>query len=422
MTLISSHRSSDRQAVVLGYDAISPLGEDFSLAWDRAIKGESGIGPLTRFPMDDRFPVRIAGQVEDINNLDYPFLKPRELAKWSSPIFKHAMVTTARALERSGLEITDAIAPRTCVTYSSALGGVDAVLAADRRLVRENKLPKPFTNPNACINMVGGKISILLGATGPITATISACATGVTSMIMGAMFLEQGFADVAICGAVDFALVPTIIAGFATMNGAYYPKAGEEDIPQAASRPFSLNRRGFVVSEGAGAVILATREFARSWGLKHQVEIAGWAMTSDAHHVVAPHFPTVKRCMELSLDHAGIDGKAVSSVNAHATSTRIGDKVEFDALSELFQGNIPPVTANKSLIGHAMGASSVIETIFAVQGMMENRLLPTINYLPDPDMVLDSVSGTAQNLAQEYVLKNAFGFGGCNACIVLKNR
>ena len=413
--------ASHRQSVILGYDAVSALGTQFPAAWERALKGDSGIGPLTRFPMDESFPVRIAGEVECIDDLDYPFLKPRERARWTSPIFKHAMLTTSRAIERSGIEITPDIAPRIAITYSSALGGVDAVLAADRRLVRENRLPKPFTNPNACINMVGGKVSILTGATGPITATISACATGATSMIIGAMFIEQGLCDVVICGAVDFALVPAIIAGFSTMNGTFYPKPGEKVPAQAASRPFSRNRRGFVVSEGAGAVILAAREFAQSWGLTYQVALAGWGMTSDAHHVVAPHLPTVTQCMALSLAHAGIDPGAISSINAHATSTQVGDKVEYDALSAVFGKKMPPVTANKSMIGHAMGASSAIETIFAVQGMVDGQIPPTINYDPDPDMAFDCVADNARRLDQSYVLKNAFGFGGCNACMVLQN-
>ncbi|HBT87713.1 beta-ketoacyl synthase N-terminal-like domain-containing protein, partial [Desulfobacter sp.] len=138
--------SSHRQAVILGYDAVCALGTRFPDAWEKALRGDSGIGPLTRFPMDDNFPVRIAGEVESIDDLDYPFLKPRERAKWTSPIFKHAMLTTSRAIERSGIEITPDIAPRTAITYSSALGGLDAALEADRRLVKENRLPKPFTN------------------------------------------------------------------------------------------------------------------------------------------------------------------------------------------------------------------------------------------------------------------------------------
>lgn len=331
------------------------------------------------------------------------------------------MLSVARALERSGLEIGPELAPRVAVTYSSAIGGLDAVLTADRRLREANKLPHPYANPNACINMVGGKIAIQTGAQGPIVSTITACATGLTSMIIGAMFLAQGKADVVICGAVDFALVEPIVAGFYTMNGVYIPKEGqEEDAPQAASRPFSANRRGFVLSEGAGAVILASRDFARSHGLPFSTELAGWGMTSDANHFVAPHFATIKQCMHNAIHDAGITPADIAAVNAHAASTRVGDKVEYDALRAVFGTKIPPVSANKSLIGHAMGASSVIESIFAIKSMQEEMLLPTINYSPDPEIDIDCVAETKRPLAQEYVLKNSFGFGGCNSCAVFK--
>lgn len=408
-------------AVIVGYDAVSPLGLDLTDQWARAVQGESGIGPLTRFPISADFPVRIAGQAPDIDHLDYSFLKPREQACWRSPIFKYALLTVRRALEKSGLSITPDIANRVAVTYSSAIGGIDAVLNADRLMISAAKWPHPYTNPNACINMVGGRISMLTGATGPILATITACATGVTSIIIGAMLLSQGQADVAICGAVDFALVEPIVAGFATMNGAYVPKEGRHDEPPAAaSRPFSAHRRGFVISEGAGAIILAAKPFARANGLKYNAEIAGWGMTSDAHHFVAPYFDTVKHCMEKSMTHAGMGPQDIQAVNAHATSTRIGDQVEYEALRAVFGKRIPPVTANKSLMGHAMGASSAIESIFALQGLLTETLPPTINYQPDPALELDCVPEGQRRLRQEHVLKNAFGFGGCNACMIFR--
>ncbi|MEJ2640123.1 MAG: beta-ketoacyl-[acyl-carrier-protein] synthase family protein [Desulfosarcinaceae bacterium] len=407
--------------VIIAYDAISPLGIDLDTQWQRAVEGQSGIGPLTRFALNDEFPVRIAGQVASIDHLPYPFLKPREEARWPSPVFRYALLTVQRALEKCGLEISADLAPRVAVTFSSAIGGVDAVLNADRNLKASGKLPLPCVNPNSCINMVGGKVSMLTGATGPICATITACATGLTSMIVGAMLMEQGRADVAICGAVDFALVEPIVAGFATMNGAYVPKEGApEEPPAAASRPFSINRRGFVISEGAGCIVLATRQFARTHGIPSSVEMAGWSMTSDAHHFVAPFLDTVRRCIAQSIDDAGVPPEAIDAVNAHAASTRIGDKVEFDALADVFQKMIPPITANKSLIGHCMGASSAIETILAVKSMEEGLLLPTINHLPDPEMKIDIAPSTARSLSQQYVLKNAFGFGGCNACAVFK--
>jgi 3-oxoacyl-[acyl-carrier-protein] synthase II len=407
--------------VILGYDAVSPLGTDLETQWERAVKGESGITALTRFPLRAGFPVRVAGQVDEIDTEPYPFLRPREMAHWTSPIFRYALLVVHRALKKSGIEITPGIAPRVAVTFGSAVGGLDAVIQADRLLVSEGKLPHPFTNPNSCINMVGGKVSIFTKATGPICTPVTACATGCSSMIMGAMFLQQGMADVSVCGAVDFALVEPIVGGFATMNGAYRPKEEEPDGPiEKLSRPFSVDRRGFIVSEGAGCVIIATKEFASAHGLNARIEIAGWGMTSDAFHFVAPNFETVKRCIVESIQHSGLEPQDIDAVNAHAASTKVGDKVEADALREVFQGKIPPVSANKSQIGHAMGASSAVESVFAMEGLLRNTLLPTINYKADPDIVLDCVPEGARHLEHEVVLKNALGFGGCNACIVFR--
>jgi len=408
-----------KKAVVVGYDAVSALGTDLKTQWNRALKGESGVKALTRFPVKENFPVHIAGQVDDIDTSPYSFLSPRALALWPSPIFKYAMLVAHRALQASRIEITPSLGPRIAVTFSSAIGGQDSLLNADRRMVSRDKLPPPYANPNSCINMVGGKISILTGATGPMTTTVTACATGVTSMIIGAMFLEQDMADVVICGAVDFPLVEPIVAGFATMNCTYRPKQGPTDgLPSRASCPFSVDRRGFVISEGAGAIIIVTEEFARTHGLNYQIEIAGWSMTSDAYHFVAPNFETVRRCIAESIENAGIRPSDIDAVNAHAASTKIGDKVEYDALKAVFGKDMVPVSANKSMIGHAMGASSAIESIFLIEGMLNGVLLPTINYIPDPEIELDCIPEGTRSLHQEYILKNAFGFGGCNSCIV----
>lgn len=410
-----------KKTFILGYDAVSPLGTDLPSQLQRASAGECGIGHLTRFPLSEDFPVRVAGQVADIDLSPYSFLQPREMAHWTSPIFKHALLVVHRALKRSGIEITSSIAPRVAITFSSAVGGMDAVLQADRLMVAENKMPHPFTNPNSCINMVGGKVSILTGATGPICSTITACATGTTSLIIGEMLLQRDMADVVIAGAVDFPLVAPIVAGFATMNGAYRPKEGQPyEPPEKTSRPFSLNRRGFVVSEGAGAIIIATDEFVRTHGLNPKIELSGWAMTSDAGHFVSPKLETVQRCISQAINNAGLKPEDIDAVNAHATSTKIGDKVEVEAIKNIFGKNIPPLSANKSLLGHAMGASSAIETILAMEGMLNNIVLPTINYLPDPEITVDCVAEGSRNLPQEFVLKNAFGFGGCNSCIILR--
>ncbi len=406
--------------VILGTDLVSPLGTEQDTQVAAALSGISGVGPLTRFELKDGFPVTVAGQVPGFDAGPYPFLSPRQMAHWFSPVFKHALLVVHRAMQRAGVEIDAGLAPRVAITFSSAIGGLDAVLDADRKLQASGRLPHPFVNPNSCINMVGGKVSILTGATGPITTSITACATGCSSLIAGAQFLASGDADVAICGAVDFPLVEPIVAGFATMNGAYKTKPGEAVDPAMVSRPFSADRRGFVVSEGAAALILASPEFAAAHGLAPVAELAGWAMTSDASHFVAPNRPTVARCMAQAIERAGLSPSDVDSINAHATSTKVGDKVEVEALGDVFGEHIPPVTANKSLIGHCMGASSAIETVLAIEAMRAGKLPPTLNHRPDPELALASLVVEPTTLTSRVVLKNSFGFGGCNACLVLR--
>ncbi len=405
--------------VVLGYDAISSLGATLGEQWERAEHGHGGIGPLTRFPLPDEFPVRIAGQVADLPDRAFPYMSPRELGHWTSPIFRYGMLVVHRTINNIGLEIAPEIAPRVATTFSTAIGGLDAVIKADRTMTASGKLPHPFVNPNSCINMVTGKVAILTGATGPILATVTACATGCSSLIIGALLLQAGLADVAICGAVDFPLIEPIVAGFATMNGAYKSLPEEADA-RTASRPFSVARRGFIISEGAGCVVIAHERFANAHGLPYRIALAGWSMTADAYHFVAPKRETIGRCMHEAIASAGLHPHDIDAVNAHAASTKVGDATEADALHDVFGNTMPPLTANKSLIGHAMGAASALELIYAMEGMIRGKLLPTINYTPDPTLALNTVGTTTIDLHQEFVLKNSFGFGGCNACIVLQ--
>jgi 3-oxoacyl-[acyl-carrier-protein] synthase II len=408
--------------LLLAWDGVTSLGVDWDDSWTRASAGESGIGPLTRFPLRPDFPVRIAGQVDMDPAAIEPLptcLRPREMAHWKSPVFRYGMLVVHRALAKAGIEITPELAPRVAVTFSTAIGGLDAVVDADRAMVANAALPLPYMNPNSCVNMIAGKISMLSGATGPCITTVTACATGSTSMAMGAMLLDAGRADLVIAGAVDFPLVEPIVAGFSTMNGAFKPKTAEDDAhPERASRPFSVDRRGFVIAEGAGCVIMSSPEFARGHGLRTGFELAGWALTSDAHHPVAPNRPTIARCIGEAISDAGIPREAIAAVNAHASSTKVGDKIEDEALHDVFGDHVPPVSANKSQLGHAMGAASVIESMLALEGMRHGTLLPTLNFTPDPEIHLDVVTSARSQPDQEYVLKSAFGFGGTNTCLV----
>jgi 3-oxoacyl-[acyl-carrier-protein] synthase II len=410
--------------VLLGWDGVSCMGLDWSAAWQRAVRGESGIVPLTRFPLRPDFPVRIAGQVNlDPDAIDPcpPCLRPREMAHWKSPVFRYSMLAVHRALAKSGITITPALAPRVAVTFSTAIGGLDALVDADRAFVATGALPLPYMNPNSCVNMIAGKIGILAGATGPCITTVTACATGSTSMAMGAMLMDAGRADLVIAGAVDFPLVESIVAGFSTMNGAFRPKTEEDAChPERASRPFSVDRRGFVISEGAGCVVMATADFAKAHGLCPTCELCGWSLTSDAHHPVAPFRPTIAACMAEAIARSGLRPSAIAAVNAHASSTRLGDKIEAEALHDVFGDHVPPVSANKSQFGHAMGAASAIESMLALEGMRNGLLLPTINFVHDPEIDLDIVTETRPLRDQEYVLKNAFGFGGTNTCLIFR--
>ena len=196
-----------RGPLIVGYDCVTPLGLELEDQWQAALAGKSGIGPLTRFDAGPDFPVRIAGQLPDTGHLDYPFLSPRQQAMWSSPVFRYALLVVTRALEKSGIEIDARLGPRVAVTFSSAVGGLDAVLVADRNLQAAGRLPHPYANPNSCINMVSGKVAMHTGATGPIMSTITACATGLSSLLTGAMLIALQRADLAICGAVDLSLI-----------------------------------------------------------------------------------------------------------------------------------------------------------------------------------------------------------------------
>ncbi len=407
--------AASSRPVVLGYDAVSPLGTTLAEQWERAVAGESGVGPLRRFPLRDEFPVRIAGEVPPCDFGDDPCLSPRRLAPWSSPVFAHGIMLARRAVARAKIPTSDEMGPRMAVTFGTAVGGLDAVIASDRALVARGSLPKPWSNPNSCINMPTGAVAIALGATGPIVNPVTACATGATSVALGALLLESGAADVAVCGAVDFSLVEPIVAGFATMNGAY--KSRPNEIPTAVSRPFAEGRAGFVVAEGAAALVLATPEFAQHHRLEPICTLAGWAMNADAFKPVAPRRETVTRCMQLALNHAGIAPSKVSAISAHAASTVVGDRIEAEALQDVFGAQTPPVTALKSQTGHMMGASSGLESIFAIEGMVRGLLPPTLNYTPDAAFAVNAVE-EPRRLPQDFVLKNAFGFGGANTCLV----
>lgn len=409
--------------VICGYDMVTPLGEEPQAQWEAFAAGRSGVVRLDRFEHDESYPVRVAGQVPAVDFSAQDFWSERDAGNWFSPVIFHSMLVARRALAHAGLVITPDNAPRVGITFSSAIGGLDAMIDAEAK-VRRGLTPHPFTNPNGCLNLVAGKVSILTGAKGPIFSPVAACATGAASVASAALLLQTGRADAVIAGACDFPLLRSLLASFASMNGAFQSRKDSDRAfsdPARASRPFSKDRKGFVVSEGAAAIVVSTRGYAEARGLPVLAAVAGIGMTSDAAHYVAPSLPTITACMREAIRDAGLQPGDIPAVNAHAASTGVGDATEVKALRAVFGDDFRlPVSANKSQIGHTMGVSSAIELILACEGMRRGVLLPTLNYDPDPAIEIDAVAEGARSFEHDIVLSNSFGFGGCNVCLVLR--
>jgi 3-oxoacyl-[acyl-carrier-protein] synthase II len=418
-----ARQPSAKDIVIVGYDMVTPLGTELEAQWAAFAAGRSGVGPIRRFDLTEEFPVRVAGQVPDVDFSKLAFWNERDAANWFSPVIFHSMLVAHRALLNAGLAITDGNAARVAVTFSSAIGGLDAMIGAETK-VRAGLTPHPFTNPNGCLNLVAGKVSILTGAKGPIFSPVAACATGAASIACAAMLLETGRADAVIAGACDFPVLRSLIASFSSMNGAFSSRKPDDRAfadPTKVSRPFSKDRKGFVVSEGAAALVVTTRGYADAHGLPIRAVVEGFGMTSDAKHYVAPNPPTIVACIEQALARAAVGPAEICAVNAHAASTGVGDATEVKALRTVFGDDFrQPVSANKSQIGHTMGASSAIELILAIEGMLRGVLLPTINHVPDPELAADFVPDAARAFPHERVLSNSFGFGGCNVCVVVR--
>jgi 3-oxoacyl-[acyl-carrier-protein] synthase II len=417
-----SRPSEQTDIVISGYDMVTPLGTELEAQWEAFAAGRSGVDWVSRYPVLDGDPVRVAGQVPPVDPATCDFWSERDEANWFSPVIFHSILVARRALAHAGLEIDGENRRRIGVTFSSAIGGLDAMIQAEDR-VRQGLTPHPFTNPNGCLNLVGGKVSIQTGAEGPIFSPVAACATGAVSVATAALLLGRGKADAVIAGACDFPVIRSLLSSFAAMNGAFQSQKESDRAyrdPHAVSRPFSVDRKGFVVSEGGAALIVTTRGYAETNGLPIRAVVEGFGMTSDAKHYVAPNLPTIVECIREALRDAGVEPHEIEGINAHAASTRVGDATEVEALDEVFGPDLRlPVTANKSQIGHAMGASSAIEIILAVEGMKRNLFLPTINYQADPKLGIDPVAEGARLREHRRVLANSFGFGGCNVCTVI---
>jgi 3-oxoacyl-[acyl-carrier-protein] synthase II len=414
----------NRRVYVVGYDAATALGNTFAKTWQGAVGGLAGFRRLTRCQSTSRS--NVVGEIPDWDPNQFPYVDRKEASLWNAAYVFLTMEVCRRALVHAGLEINGETGPRTGCLIGSALNGTDSYRIAMDNYVNSGPLKvSPYLLPNVCANLPAGKTGMLLGFTGPIFSPQGACASGNHAIAIGARMIRDGDCDFVLAGGVETCLVPEIIQGFANMLATIKvgPKDRADLDPTQASRPFSIDRKGFVLAEGAGVLVLAADEAVRSLGLTARAEIAGIGWNSDAHHFTRPNGATIIRAMGDAVEDAEISPAEIGAVNAHGTSTPTGDSTEVSCLRAIFGNRLAkiPVSANKSQVGHSLGASAAIEAALAIEAMSQGIVLPTVNHIADPDFSdLDVVAGGARRHAHEFVLSNSFGFGGTNCCIIFR--
>lgn len=414
----------NRKVFVIGYGAATPLGRTFDSTWERAVRGEAGFRKVTRCQVNSASDV--VGEIPDWNPLELDFTDAKEVYNWNASFVILTMAVCKEALEKSGVVVGNEIAARMACLMGSALNGTDAFRVAMHEL--ENRGPlrvSPYLLPNLCANVPAGKAGMLLKFTGPIFSPQGACASGNYAIGIGAKMIRDGDCDFVLAGGADAPILPELIHGFANMNATIKvnPRDRAYADPAQASRPFSADRRGFVLSEGAAAVVLAADEAIAAYGLTPKAEILGIGWNSDAFHYTSPNPVTIVRTMRDAIEDAGLHPDDIQYINAHGTSTPKGDRTEVQCLREIFGKKIEkvPVSSNKSQLGHTLGATAAIEAALTIEGMKQNIILPTINHIPDPELGdIDVVPNIARKQKYEIALSNAFGFGGTNCCIVFR--
>ncbi len=407
-----------RRVVVTGVGAVSPLGCGNAKNWDGLMAGKSGIGLITRFDTSD-MPVKIAGEVTDFNAEE--FIDKKEIKKMDLFI-QYALAAAHYAMEDSGLVINDENAERVGVLVGAGLGGLPTIEKYHTILAESGpKKISPFFIPMLIINLAPGHISIKYGAKGPNLSSVSACATSTHSIGDAYHVIKRGDADAMIAGGTESVITPLGIGGFAAMKAL----SDRNDDPATASRPFDKGRDGFIMGEGAGIVILEEYESAKARGAKIYAEVVGYGLTGDAYHLTspAPGGEGGARSMKMALKNAGIAPEQVDYINAHGTSTPIGDVYETMAIKSIFGDHAHKlmVSSTKSMTGHLLGAAGGIETVYTLMAMDKSVVPPTINYSePDPECDLDYVPNCARDAKLEYAMSNNFGFGGTNATLLFK--
>jgi 3-oxoacyl-[acyl-carrier-protein] synthase II len=407
-----------KRVVITGLGMVSPLGIGNQENWNALIRGESGIGTITRFDVTD-YPSKIAGEMKGFHPEDWV---PKKDVKKMDLFIHYAMAAAELAMRDAAYQIPAAEAERVGVYIGSGIGGLPSIERQHVSLLKDGpRRMSPFFIVGLIVNMASGQVSIRHGAKGPNQASCTACATGTHAIGDAYQIILRGDADVMIAGGAEGVITPLCVGGFSAMRAL----STRNDDPKSASRPFDKERDGFVIGEGAGIVILEEHGHAVKRGAKIHAEVAGYGVSGDAFHVSAPSEDGDGpiRVMRQAILSAGIDPSAIDYINAHGTSTPQGDAIEAKAIAEIFgeRSRTIPVSSTKSMTGHLLGGAGGLETAITAMAVQHDLAPPTINYsTPDPDCDLDVLPNEARQVTIDHALNNSFGFGGTNAALVLK--
>ena len=406
--------------VITGLGLVTPVGNAVEESWRNILAGKSGIAPISHFDASD-LPVRFCGAIKD---LDLDEFVPKKEQKKMDPFIHYGLAAGLQAVRDAGLDVEQGgVNPHDVgVAIGSGIGGLPGIEKGTMTLLNHGpRRISPFYVPSNIINMISGHLSIRCGFKGPNFAIVTACATGTHNIGSAARLIAHGEAEVMVAGGAEMSSTPTGMAGFANARALSF----RNEAPEAASRPWDQDRDGFVLSDGAGVVVLEELEHARGRGARIYAELAGYGMNGDAWHITAPSEDGegAAGCMMKALNDAGVNPEQVDYVNAHGTSTPAGDVIESDALKRVFGDHARrlPVSSTKSMVGHMLGAAGSVEAIYCVLALRDQAAPPTINLdNPDPACDLDYIPHEARDLKIDCVLSNSFGFGGTNGCVVLK--
>lgn len=406
--------TSKRRVVITGLGCVSPVGNNIADTWAAIVAGKSGIATITKFDATP-FSTHFAGEVKGFNIEDYI---PAKEARNMDTFIHYGIAAGVQAFQDSGITVTEENADRIGVIVGSGIGGLPLIENTKEVLMdRGPRRITPFFVPASIINMISGNLSIKYGLKGPNLAIVTACTTGLHCIGNAARMIEYGDADVMIAGGAESTISPLGLGGFAAARAL----SSRNDDPATASRPWDKDRDGFVLGEGAGVMVLEEYEHAKARGAKIYAEVMGFGMSGDAYHITTPTVDGPRRSMLGALKNAGLNADQISYLNAHGTSTPLGDKNETDAIKAAFGDHAYKMTINstKSMTGHLLGGAGGIESVFAVLAVYNQVSPPTINIInQDPECDLDYCANVAREMPIQYAMKNSFGFGGTNGTLI----